>query len=116
MDTARITVGLLNGAGITAVAYIDSYDPLPFVHITQTRTERNDLFGLDTLTITGYAAGRTDALAVVEAALALADGRHVFDADHGMIDRLSRFSAPVPSTFTDQLMTASAEVTAEYRL
>lgn len=116
MDTARITAALLAGAGITAVTYIDTYDDLPFIHITQTRTERNDLFGLDTLTLTGYAPGRTAALEVIEAALALADGRPVFDAEHGLIDRLSRFSAPVPSSFTDQLVTASAEVTAEYRL
>lgn len=116
MDTARITVQLFSSNGIQAVTYIDSYDPLPFVHVTQTRTERNDLFGLDTLTLTAYALGRTAALDTLEAALALADGRHVFDPDHGMVDRLSRFSAPVPATFTDQLMTATAEVTAEYRL
>lgn len=116
MDTARITATLLISNGIRAVTYIDTYDPLPFVHLTQTRTERNDLFGLDTITLTGYAPGRDAALAVVEAALALADGRAVFDAERGLIDRLTRFSAPVPSTFTDQLMTASAEITAEYRL
>ncbi len=116
MDTARITAALLAGAGLTAVTYIDTYDPLPLIHVTQTRIERNDLFGLDTLTLTTYAPGRTAALDTLEEALALADGRPVFDAEHGLVDRLSRFSGPVPATFTDQLMTASAEVTAEYRL
>ena len=116
MDTARITAALLAGAGITAVTYIDTYDDLPFIHITQTRTERNDLFGLDTLTLTGYADGRSGVLDVVEAALALADGRAVFSAKHGLIDRLERLSAPVPMTFVDDLMTASAEITASYRL
>lgn len=116
MDTARVTAALFTDHGITAVTYIDSYNTLPFIHITQTRTERNDLFGLDTLTLTGYAPGRSTALAIVEEALALADGRPVFAEGQGLIDRLVRFSGPVPSTFTDQLMTASAEVTAEYRL
>lgn len=116
MDTARITAELLNNAGIHAVTFVDTYTELPLIHITQTRSDRNDLFGLDTLTLTGYAAGRTGVLDVVENALALADGRAVFSAQHGLIDRLERLSAPVPMTFVDDLMTASAEITAAYRL
>ncbi|MGO2312309.1 MAG: hypothetical protein ACTH6A_09815 [Brachybacterium tyrofermentans] len=116
MDTARITAELFNETGIHAVTFVDSYADLPLIHITQTRSDRNELFGLDTLTITGYASGRSGVLDVVENALALADGRPVFSAKYGLIDRLERLSAPVPMTFVDDLMTASAEVTAEYRL
>lgn len=116
MDTARALAEALDPEGIHAVTFIDSYNPLPLIHITQTRSERNDLFGLDTLTITGYAPDRGAALDVVERVLALADGRPVFSARHGLIDRLERLSAPVPMSFVDSLMSASAEVTAEYRL
>lgn len=116
MDTARIAAEHFAEAGIRAVTFIDSYNPLPLLHVTQTRTERNDLFGLDTLTITGYALDRTGALKVVEDALALADGQPVFHTKYGLVDRLERLSAPVPAALSDQLMTASAEVTAEYRL
>lgn len=116
MDTARLTADYFNDNGIRAVTFVDSYTDLPMVHVTQTRSERNELFGLDTLTLTGYASGRSDVLDVVEKALALADGRPVFSVQHGLIDRLERLSAPVPMTFVDDLMTASAEITAEYRL
>ena len=116
MDTARITAEHLHEHGIHAVTFVDSYLDLPMVHITQTRSERSDLFGLDTLTLTGYAPNRTDALDAVEEALALADGRPVFSVKYGLIDRLERLSAPVPTTFVDDLMAASAEITAEYRL
>lgn len=116
MDTARLTADYLNASGIRAVTFVDAYTDLPLVHVTQTRSERNELFGLDTLTLTGYAPGRSDVLDVVERALALADGRPVFSESYGLIDRLERLSAPVPMTFVDDLMTASAEITAEYRL
>lgn len=116
MDTARIAAEHFTEAGIRAVTFIDSYNPLPLLHVSQTRSERNNLFGLDTLTITGYARDRTGALKVVEDALALADGGHVFHSTYGLLDRLERLSAPVPAALSDQIMTASAEVTAEYRL
>lgn len=118
MDTARIVTEQLRAAGINAVVYIDTLAPadLPLLHVTTTRTERTDLFGLDTLTLTAYAPGRAAALAVVEEALEWADGRAVFHASIGLVDRLLRLSGPVPSSFTDDMFTASAEVTAEYRL
>lgn len=115
MDTARITAEHLIAHGIAAKTFLDSYDDLPFVHVTQTRTERNTLFGLDTLSLTVTAHSRDDALRVLEEALALADGGPVFHPRHGLIDRLEALSAPVPASLAE-LFTASAEVTAEYRL
>lgn len=118
MDTADATAQYMDAQGIRAVTHVASLglDVLPLLHVTQTRTERNDLFGLDTLTLVAYATGRDEALATLERALALADRRPVFVAGLGLIDRLERLSAPVPAPFTDDLVTASAEITAEYRL
>lgn len=117
MDTARLITEHLIAHGINATVYIDDFQDLPMVHVTVgPNPQRNDLGGLDTLTLTTYATSRTEALAITEQALALADGGPVFVEGQGLIDRFTSFAAPTAQLFSEQITTATAEATAEYRL
>lgn len=117
MDTARLITEHLNANGLPATVYIDDFEDLPLVHVTVgPNPQRNELFGLDTLTLTTYATSRTAALAIAEQALALADGGPVFVQGQGLVDRFTSFAAPTAQLFSEQIVTATAEATAEYRL
>lgn len=117
MDTARLITEHLFNHGINATVYIDDFEDLPLVHVTVgPNPQRSELFGLDTLTLTTYATSRTQALALAEQALALADGEPVFVEGRGLVDRFTSFAAPTAHLFSEQIVTAMAEATAEYRL
>lgn len=117
MDTARAVAEHMISLGIEAVTFIDSLDRSPFIHVTkQPQSQQNDLFGLDTLILTGYAASRTTALDLVGEALEHIDGEPVWVPSQGLIDRLSRSKAPTVSPLSEQVVMASAEITAEYRI
>jgi hypothetical protein len=117
MDTARAIAEYYQQHDLNAVVFIEDLDTLPLLHVTVgPNPQRNDLFGLDTLTLTTYALGRTDALELAEAALALADGDPVFVEGRGLIDRFTSIAAPIVTPYSEQIFTAVAEATAEYRL
>lgn len=117
MDTTRAVAEHFVAHDIEAVTFVDTLDRVPFIHVTkQPSSDQSDLFGLDILTLIAYAASRTGALDLIEEALDLVDGEPVWVASQGLIDRLSRSKAPTVTALSDQLVTASASVTAEYRI
>lgn len=120
IDTVRLAVGVLEEANLPAAGYQPadlSPENLPSVTVEVTASQIQTPFGLDTLTLTAYAAGRSEALSLLSGCIDALDERcGVFDTAFGCVDRFNASTGPTLIPFSDSITTATCQVLAEYRV